>query len=331
MGSTVKSMLLGLGLASLVALGCGGAAGGEAGDGAEVTGGAVEEATASTYTKTRYPIVLAHGMSGFDRLFGVLDYWHGVAGALGEGGAKVYVTKVSAFNSTEVRGEQLLAQVEQIAAASGAGKVNLVGHSHGGLDVRYVLAVRPDLVASVTTIGTPHRGSDVADFLADNTTPNGFTQTVLSLFVDGLGTVINLLTGADNPQDSLAGLNSLTSAGMASFNAEYPAGVPAGSCGDGAAEADGARLYSWSGASVVTNLLDSSDYPLGLSALAFGGRDNDGLVGRCSSHFGRVVRDDYTMNHVDEANQVLGLTALFATDPLSVYRSHANRLKNAGL
>jgi triacylglycerol lipase len=28
---------------------------------------------------------------------------------------------------------------------------------------------------------------------------------------------------------------------------------------------------------------------------------------------------------------VLGLTSLFETDPVSVYRQHANRLRNAGL
>jgi triacylglycerol lipase len=54
-------------------------------------------------------------------------------------------------------------------------------------------------------------------------------------------------------------------------------------------------------------------------------------VGRCSSHFGKVVRDDFSMNHLDEVNQLFGLTSIFETSPVSVFRSHANRLKNAGL
>ena len=37
------------------------------------------------------------------------------------------------------------------------------------------------------------------------------------------------------------------------------------------------------------------------------------------------------MNHLDEVNQTLGLTSLFETDPVTVYRQHANRLKNDGL
>src|SRR5216110_2936751 len=118
-----------------------------------------------TYTKTRYPIVLAHGAAGFDSLSGILDYWFGIPEDLAAGGAKVFVTEVSQFNTPEVRGEQLVAQLERIRAITGKAKVNLVGHSQGGFDVRYVAAVRPDLVASVTTIGTPHRGTQIADYL----------------------------------------------------------------------------------------------------------------------------------------------------------------------
>jgi triacylglycerol lipase len=44
-----------------------------------------------------------------------------------------------------------------------------------------------------------------------------------------------------------------------------------------------------------------------------------------------VIRDDYGWNHGDEVNQFLGLRGLFASNPSSVYRAHANRLKNLGL
>jgi triacylglycerol lipase len=46
---------------------------------------------------------------------------------------------------------------------------------------------------------------------------------------------------------------------------------------------------------------------------------------------GKVIRDNYRMNHLDEVNQTFGLTSLFETDPVTVYRQHANRLKNDGL
>lgn len=287
-------------------------------------------AHADTYTKTRYPLVLAHGLSGFSSLLGVLDYWYGIGDTLQSGGATVYVTDVSAFDSSEARGEQLLAQVERIVAQTGCGKVNLIGHSQGGLDVRYVLAVRPDLVASVTTVGTPHLGSELADFLRKNINSGGFTEVVIGALANSAGWFINLLTGQSSPQNSLGALATLTSAGTAAFNAHYPTGMPAQHCGQGAASEGSTRLYSWGGTSVLTNIFDVSDAPLALAGLLFH-EDNDGLVGQCSTHFGAVLRDNYSQNHLDEVNQVVGLTNIFASSPKSIFRSHANRLKNASL
>ena len=40
-----------------------------------------------SYTQTKYPIVLEHGLAGFDELFGVLEYWYGIPEALHDGGA----------------------------------------------------------------------------------------------------------------------------------------------------------------------------------------------------------------------------------------------------
>lgn len=282
------------------------------------------------YTKTKYPIVLAHGMAGFDSLFGVYEYWYGIPSALDDGGARVFVTNVSQFNSTEARGEQLLAQVQQIVAITGKPKVNLIGHSHGGLDVRYVAAVRPDLVASVTTVGSPHKGADLANFLRDNVREGSITEGALAFFAESLGTVLGLLTGSSNPQNAVAALESLSSSGMSAFNARYPQGVPSSSCGEGAASVNGVRYYSWSGTGVLTNALDVSDAAMGLTSL-FYGESNDGLVGRCSSHLGDVIRDNYFHNHLDEVNQVLGLTSWFESNPTSLFRAHANRLKNKGL
>ena len=268
-------------------------------------------------------------MAGFDSLFGVLDYWYGIEGALEDGGATVFVTEVSQFNTTQARGEQLLAQVQQILAITGKSKVNLIGHSHGGLDVRYVAAVRPDLVASVTSVGSPHKGAALADYLRANVSGGSFTESVLAFFANSLGTVLALLTGSSNPQDAVAALDSLTSAGLASFNAAYPQGVPTTSCGSGASSVGGVRYYSWSGTGLLTNLLDVSDAPLALTSLVYP-ESNDGLVGRCSSHLGQVIRDNYFQNHLDEVNQILGLVSIFESSPTSIFRAHANRLKTAG-
>ena len=89
--------------------------------------------------------------------------------------------------------------------------------------------------------------------------------------------------------------------------------------------------YSFTGVGTVTNLLDPDGALKVTSLLINGGKENDGLVSRCSAKFGKTIRDDYNWNHLDEVNQVLGLKSLFAPDPVDVYRQHANRLKLQGL
>jgi triacylglycerol lipase len=133
-------------------------------------------------------------------------------------------------------------------------------------------------VASVTSVGTPHKGADLADYLAANVEGGSFTESVLAYFANSLGTVLGLLTGSSNPQDAIAGLGSLTSAGTAAFNASYPQGVPGTSCGEGAAVVNGIRYYSWSGTGILTNALDVSDTGMGLTSFFYSGA-NDGLVG----------------------------------------------------
>lgn len=287
----------------------------------------------TTYAKTRYPIVLAHGMAGFDNI-GPLDYWHRIPTDLRNNGASVHLTQVASFQSSEVRGEQLLAQVQDILAVTGAQKVNLIGHSHGSQSIRYVAGVIPGRIASASTVGGPTKGTPVADLVVslEGLVGDNLAGGVASI-VNAFGTVIGLGAGELLEQDSLAGLRSLSTAGAADFNRRFPAGVPATACGEGAYSANGVRFYSWSGTAHTTNLLDPLDLPLAATGAAFIGKSdwqNDGLVGRCSSHFGQVIRDNYRMNHLDEVNQVLGLTSLFETSPVTVFRNHANRLKNAG-
>ncbi|MEZ2743671.1 triacylglycerol lipase [Halopseudomonas bauzanensis] len=288
--------------------------------------------SSSNYTKTQYPIVLAHGMLGWDNMLGI-DYWYGIPQALRKDGAEVYITEVSQLDTSEARGEQLLEQVEEIVAISGKPRVNLFGHSHGGPTVRYVAAVRPDLVASVTSIGAPHKGSALADFLRQ--IPEGSAgEIIVAGLTNAAGKMINFLSGSpiDTPMNSLGSLESLYSEGAARFNAKFPQGIPTSACGEGDYQVNNVRYYSWSGTSPSTNLLDPSDLMMVVAAQTFPtGEANDGMVGRCSSRLGMVIRDNYRMNHLDEVNQFFGLTSLFETDPVAVYRQQANRLKKAGL
>ena len=288
-------------------------------------------ANASGYTQTQYPIVLVHGLFGFDSLAGI-DYFYGIPHALTRDGATVYVAQVSATNSTEVRGEQLLGQVETLLAATGATKVNLIGHSHGGPTARYVASVRPDLVASVTSIGGVNKVSKVADLVRGTVPEDSGLEGLAVKLAGGLTTLINLLSGGTElDQDPLASLEALTTGGTLAFNQHHPYGLPNTECGDGDLLAsNGVYYYSWTGSSTFTNLLDPTDGALVVLGWAFD-EPNDGLVSACSTHLGKVIRDDYRMNHLDEINGLLGIHHLFETDPVTLYRQHANRLKLQGL
>lgn len=292
---------------------------------------AAPAAAQSGYTQTRHPVVLVHGLLGFDSLLGVYEYWYGIPSQLRAGGAKVYVASVSAANSSTVRGEQLVRDLDHLRALYGHTKFNLIGHSHGGPTIRYVASVRPDLAASITSVGSPHKGSKVADALNTTLPPGSPLRPLVAGFVDALGTFLGFLSGNSDPQNALGALASLNTAGSNTFNARHPQGIPTSSCGQGAAVVNGVRYYSIGGTSELTNIFDASDALLVAGGLFFGSEPNDGLVGRCSSHLGTVLRDDYDWNHLDEVNQVLALRGLFASDPVSVLRAHANRLKSAGL
>ncbi|MCB1978592.1 MAG: triacylglycerol lipase [Burkholderiaceae bacterium] len=290
---------------------------------------ALPATAASNYAQTRYPIVLVHGLFGFDSVFGV-DYFYGIPSNLRQSGASVYVAQVSAANSTEVRGEQLLAQVRNILAVTGAPKVNLIGHSHGGPTARYVAGVAPQLVASVTSVGGVNRGSRFADVIRGVAPAGSVSEAVANGAAGALVTLINLASGGSGlPQMPVAALDSLTTAGSARFNQRFGAGVPSSGCGNGAEQVAGVRYYSWTGKNTLTNVLDPSDAALVATGLVFG-EANDGLVSACSARLGRHL-GDYRQNHLDEVNQMVGLRDWFSPDPVALYRQHANRLKNAGL
>lgn len=284
------------------------------------------------YTTTKYPMVLVHGIFGFNNFLGA-DYFYQIPSTLTAEGGKVFVSTVAAANSNEVRGEQLLQQVLQYKAISGAAKFNLIGHSQGSPTSRYVAAVRPDLVASVTSVDGVNKGSRVADIVRKVAPAGTVTEAIGAAVANAFSNFMAFATGSSSlSQSTLAALDSLTTPGLTKFNSKYPAGVPSG-CGEGAYAVNGVRYYSWGGAKALTNVLDPLDAGIGTLSLAFAwsGEANDGLVSTCSQRLGKVIRADYAMNHLDVINGYFGLVNLFETNPKSVYRSHANRLQAAGL
>lgn len=291
----------------------------------------------SDYAKTQYPIVFNHGMLGFIKVgtnsIG-LDYFYQILPNLARNGGNVWATRVSPFNSNEVRGEQLRQQVEEILAVSGSEKVNLIGHSQGGATSRYVAGVMPSQIASITSVGSPHRGSGVADLILSIRDNAPVLEKPIVGVVNFISQAVVWAQGLDPkkyPHNSLGTAESLSIPGAAKFNAQFPAGIPTTECGEGEYISNGIYNFSYSGVKPVTNLLDL-DSILGVTGqLMKKEGKTDGLVAQCSAKFGKTIRDDLPWNHLDEVNQLFGLKGVFAPDPVDVYRQHANRLKSIGL
>lgn len=110
------------------------------------------------------PVVLVHGFFGFDRI-GVpgvkLHYFRGIAKHLESQGCHAHAVRLPAVASVPERARIL---VDTIAALP-HDRVDIIAHSLGGLDARYALSHLglSTRVRSLVTVGTPHRGTPIAD------------------------------------------------------------------------------------------------------------------------------------------------------------------------
>lgn len=257
-----------------------------------------------------YPFVFAHGFFGFEKFAGAdfLTYYYNVKARLAQDGEIIDTPSVDPFNDSTYRGAQLVDRIEAFLAATGASKVNLIGHSQGGLDARVVAHDRPDLVASVVTIATPHQGTPVADvamkLLSD---PNS------AKIIDDLGKLIGapLYDQIGNHTSVVKPLQLFSKAGIAEFNAKYPdaPGVfyasIAGRSSYHAFDNDCAGDLSLQFMTQWNKTLDPVDPLLGATSLLLGSGANDGLVrdkdARWGEFWGCVPAD-----HLDEIGQLFG-------------------------
>lgn len=113
--------------------------------------------------RLRHPVVLAHGVLGFDEIAIAgrkHRYFRNIAESLTSLSAEFHHPRVPAVASVAARADALV----QLVRALPGERVNVIAHSMGGLDARYAIS-RLGLsgrVASLVTIGSPHRGTPLA-------------------------------------------------------------------------------------------------------------------------------------------------------------------------
>jgi triacylglycerol lipase len=178
----------------------------------------------------RYPFVLMHGFNASSQASSVWSF-HRVVEALSADGHEVHAIDVPPFASVEVRASFAADAIDQILAGwafdhpGAEPKVNLIAHSMGGLDARFVISSfgYGDRVASLTTIATPHLGSAVADFALAHLP--GSPGSPLDQTVDALATLwgatFSDLVG-ETGADVRGAFTSLSEANADVFNAENP-------------------------------------------------------------------------------------------------------------
>ncbi|WPH04841.1 triacylglycerol lipase [Acrodontium crateriforme] len=229
------------------------------------------------YDTPKFPIVLVHGLLGFSELhlagprFPGLKYWRGITEALTANGVEVLIAEVPPSSSIEVRAARLAEVIEQKANGRA---VNIIAHSMGGLDSRYMISrLQPPNVSvlSLTTIATPHRGSAYADHVFDTL---------------GTLTIARIYKALNHIGFETDAFLQLTTAYMRKFNTQTP---------DNAA----VRYFSY-GADLVPHFASVFRHSHAIMQRAEGA--NDGLVSVASARWGTYKGTLENVSHLDMIN-----------------------------
>lgn len=271
-----------------------------------------EQRRESEVCKTKYPVVLVHGIFFRDWLF--INYWGRIPKELIRNGAEIYYGHQQSSNSVSKSAQELKENIMKIINETGCEKVNIIAHSKGGLDSRYAISCLglSKYVASLTTINTPHRGCRYVDFLLDKI-PDKFKKLVAQNYNK---TFIKL--GDKNP-DFLGGVTDLTAEKCREFNNKV---------------VDSEDVLYQSITSKMKNVL-SSPFPLNagyLLAKSFDG-ENDGLVGVESAKWGDFLGLIETDNKGISHGDVIDLLRIDIKgyDVCECYVDILKRLKERGL
>jgi triacylglycerol lipase len=172
----------------------------------------ITENTLTQNIITKYPVVLVHGIARNDNNRHV-NPWGRISNVLRDNGVRVYYGETDAWGTILSNAELLKTTINTLIEEKGYEKVNIIAHSKGGIDSRFCIWKYDlgDRVASLTTIATPHHGSEIADLVFN-------TRVIHRNFVKRMLGIIGRLYGDVNP--NMYNVNSdLTTENMREFNA----------------------------------------------------------------------------------------------------------------
>ncbi len=219
--------------------------------------------------KTRYPILLVHGV--FFRDWKLVNYWGRIPAELEKNGAWIFYGNHQSALPVNESGAELAARIKEVLRVTGAEKVNIIAHSKGGLDSRYAISKcgMAPYVASLTTINTPHRGCEFADYLLSKI-PAAQQQQVAKTYNAALKKL-----GDTNP-DFLSAVKDLTAGRCKEINGEV---------------LDSPDVFYQSVGSKL-NYASGGRFPLNFSyqLVNYFDGNNDGLVGEKSFPWGENYR-----------------------------------------
>ena len=266
---------------------------------------------ASSECHTQYPLIMVHGIGFRDLRY--FNYWGRAPRYLIRSGATVYYGHQKAWGTIEENAAAIAQTIDRALKETGAAKVNLIAHSKGGLDCRYVISHLDyaDKVASLTTMSTPHHGSELVDFL--NQIPKPVFRK-LTLILDR-----SFAAFGDNNPDSYSSAQQLAPAYCKEFNERTP---------------DAKNVLYQSYASVMRfSFSDSLLFFPHLLLWWMTGERNDGLVTESSAQWGDFLGTlkSKSLRGISHGDMIdLKREDIKGFDSIEVYQSIVQNLKQRG-
>ena len=239
-----------------------------------------------TICKTRYPLLLVHGV--FFRDFEHLNYWGRIPKELIKNGAEIYYGEHNSASAVADSALELEKRILKIIDETGCEKVNVIAHSKGGLDTRMAIATTSagKHIASLTTINTPHRGCEFADYLLTEIPKAG--QEAIAAKYNQMAEKLG-----DKDPDFLAAVNDLTSSACKERNEAIK---------------DDPNVFYQSVGSVLRKA-SSGQFPLNYTyyLVKYFDGENDGLVGDKSFEWGesfQMLRNDKSKRGISHGDMI---------------------------